>query len=301
MAFALLICVSGCSVKRYAINKIGDSLSSGVSVFETDDDIGLVGDALPFSLKLLEILLAESPEHEGLLLSACKGFAMYSYVYVQYDAEKMMDTDIDAYQDGTARARRLYLRSLGYGLRALEVAHPGVVQRLQRDPSSSLEVARKKDVPLLYWTAASLGLAISVSKGNAEMIARIPEVDALLARALVLDESWSAGTLHEFNLILGGARPFVTDLEPMKKSYARALELSEGKRASLFVAYAEIVSVKNQDYEEFKMLLGRALAVDPDEQKDTRMANMVSQRRAKWLLGRAEMLFLDTGDGGDEQ
>ena len=34
----------------------------------------LVREAVPFSLKLIESLLAESPRHRGLLLAACKGF-----------------------------------------------------------------------------------------------------------------------------------------------------------------------------------------------------------------------------------
>ena len=40
-------------------------------MYETDDDLVLVGDALPFGLKLTESLLAQSPNHRGLLLTAC--------------------------------------------------------------------------------------------------------------------------------------------------------------------------------------------------------------------------------------
>ena len=34
----------GCSVKRYAVDKVGDALSQGGSTYESDDDIELVGD-----------------------------------------------------------------------------------------------------------------------------------------------------------------------------------------------------------------------------------------------------------------
>ena len=44
-----------------------------------------------------------------------------------------------------------------------------------------------RDVPFLYWTAAALGLAISVSKDDATMLSRIPEVEAMLNRAIELD------------------------------------------------------------------------------------------------------------------
>src|ERR1035441_1129586 len=74
---ALILSSAGCSVKRIAVNKLGDALSSGGSSYESDDDPDLVADALPFSLKLIESLLAESPQHKGLLLAATSGFTQY--------------------------------------------------------------------------------------------------------------------------------------------------------------------------------------------------------------------------------
>jgi hypothetical protein len=54
-----------------------------------------VGQALPFSLKLVEGLLAESPEHRGLLLTAASGFTQYAYIYVQQDAEMLEKQDFE--------------------------------------------------------------------------------------------------------------------------------------------------------------------------------------------------------------
>jgi hypothetical protein len=36
-----------CSVKRFAVNKVGDALSRGGSTYECDDHLELVKDALP--------------------------------------------------------------------------------------------------------------------------------------------------------------------------------------------------------------------------------------------------------------
>ena len=284
----------GCSIKRMAVNKIGDSLTSGVSVYETDSDIELVGGALPFSLKLLETLLAESPRHAGLLLSLCKGYTMYSYVYVHQEADRVADTDLARYREVSRRASKLYLRGLAYGLRGLEVSYPGISEKLLRQPDDVLERVKKKDVPLLYWSAAALGLGISASRTDAELLARVPEVDALLERALALDETWQEGTVHEFKLILASARPSFSAIDPapMKIAYQRALELSGGKRASLFVAYAEAVSVQTQNRAEFKAELEKALAIDPEKHETLRFSNAVSQRRARWLLARVDELFL---------
>jgi predicted anti-sigma-YlaC factor YlaD len=43
---------------------------------------------------------------------------------------------------------------------------------------------------------------------------------------------------------------------------------------------------------EFESLLNRALAIHPDADPDTRLQNMVMQRRARWLLSRKAELFL---------
>ena len=295
LAAVLLVAAisGGCSVSQMAVNKIGDALASGNSVFETDDDILLIGDALPFALKLTESLLARSPRHRGLLQMACQGFATYSYLYVQDEADRVAERDIDSAERIRARARRLYLRARDYGLRGLEVKHRGVSSALDTDPRAALEPCRKKtEVPLLYWNAAALGLAISVSKSDALMLARIPEVEAFVDRALELDEPWQEGALHEFMVILAGAKPGTPDFDKIEKHYRRALELSQGKRASLFVAYAESVAVARQDKASFEAALKQALAVDADKFKEVRLLNEVAQRRAEWLLARTEDLIL---------
>ena len=125
IAVLLAPVLSGCSLKTYAINMVGDALAEGDSVYETDDDIELVGDALPFGLKLTESLLNESPDHRGLLLTACRGFSLYAYAYVDYPSEVAMESDIDLGRTMRTRARRLYQRALDYCLRGLSRDHRG--------------------------------------------------------------------------------------------------------------------------------------------------------------------------------
>jgi len=287
----------GCAtMRRFAVNKIGDTLSSGGSTYESDEDLELVGDALPFGLKLMESLLAESPEHRGLLQTACQGFTTYAYVYVQSEVDPVAEQDLQRAMQIRARARRLYLRAHRYGLRGLEVAYPGIGARLADEPAQALAVVKREDVPLLYWTAASLGLAVSAGKDDAAMLARLPEVEALLKRGLELDEAWKEGAFHEFAVVVAGARPGVPNYEVTKRHFQRALELSAGSLASVYVSYAEAVAVRQQDLAEFRALLDKALAIDPDAREPVRLATLVAQRRARWLLDHVDDLFLDADD-----
>jgi predicted anti-sigma-YlaC factor YlaD len=286
--------LTGCSIRRLAINQIGDALASGGDTYSSDDDLILVGEALPFGLKLMESLLEESPSHRGLLITACEGFTTYAYIYVQHKADIGTGQDLTQAREMRTRARRLYLRARAYGLRRLEASYKGITERIQADPRAALSVIKKEDVPALYWNAAALGLGISVSKNDAEMLAQLPEVEALLERALELDEGWNQGALHSFQVTLASAKPGQPDYRKLREHFDRALDLSGGNQAGLYVAYAEAVSISNQDRSEFVSLLNQALAIDPDQHKDVRLANIVAQQRARWLLGRVDDLILDT-------
>ena len=295
LALLATLVASGCSVRRYALNRIGDALATTGSTYASEEDLQLVGDALPFGLKLVESMLAESPRHKGLLLAACRGFTLYAYAYVHQEADRVSVEDLERGNPLRARARRLYLRARRYGLQALELSYPATAQKLETEPRAAVAAVRKKDVPLLYWNAAALGLAISNSRHDAELLARLPEVEALMERALELHESWEEGALHELQVVYAGTRPGAAppDVAHIRKHFERALELSRGRRASVYVAYAEAVSVRAQNRGEFESLLEKALAIDPDQHEEVRLLNLIAQGRARWLAGRCDELFLE--------
>ena len=288
----VLLCAllaSGCSIKKFAINQLGDALARGAgSTFASDDDPELIRGALPFSLKLIESLLAESPRHPGLLLAASSGFTQYAYAFIQQDADEIEDRDLAAANALHDRARRLYLRARDYGLRGIEVRHPYFGKALRQNPTAALRAARSNDVALLYWTAASWGAAISISKDNPDLVADLPMVEALIDRAVALDETFDHGALHVFLISLETARPGGQG-DPAaraKRHFERALELSGQNQVAPLVAYAEAVCVKKQDRTQFKSLLDRALAVNPDAAPQSRLVTLVLQRRARWLPSR---------------
>ena len=52
-------------------------------------------------------------------------------------------------------------------------------------------------------------------------------------------------------------------------------------------------SLWEQSRPAFEETLKKALAIDPDAAPGFRLANLVAQKRARWLLSRAGDLFLD--------
>jgi predicted anti-sigma-YlaC factor YlaD len=282
-------------MRRFAVNKIGDAIATSGTTFAADADPQLVREAVPFSLKLIESLLAESPKHPGLLLAASRSFTQYTYAFVQQDADEIEDHDLAASNEMRARAKRLYLRARDYGLRGLELKHPAFTKALRTDPLMAVWPVKKSEVALIYWTAASWGAAISVSKNDPELIADQPIVEALIDHALRLDERFESGSIHGFLINYEQARQGAAEDAALrsKKHFDRALELSGGQLASPLVSYAEAVCIGKQNRSEFESLLKRAIAVDTNARPEWQLENLVMQRRARWLLGKVDDLFLN--------
>jgi predicted anti-sigma-YlaC factor YlaD len=289
---------AGCSVRQIAVNKAADTLASSGTVFASDDDPELIRAAAPFSLKLMESVLAETPRHRGLLAAASGGFTQYAYAFVQQDAERLEVVDLSAAKTQRARARSLYRRARDYGLRGLDAAHRDFSARLRDDPRRAVSAARREDVGLLYWTAASWASLISLSKDEPEVVADLPVVEALIDRAAVLDESYDSGAIHGFLIAYEMVRPGGKGSPELRARahFARAVELSGGQQAGPYVTLAEAVSVAKQDRDEFRRLLAQALSVDPDASPKWRLANSVMQQRARWLLASTDQLFADEGE-----
>lgn len=288
------VLIAACSPKKVAINAVGNALSGGGSVFESDEDPDLIREALPFGLKTYESLLAEVPEHEGLLLATAKGFSAYAYLLLQ-DADRIDERDYLEARFIRRRARGLFLRGRDYGFRGLELRHPGFESRLMRDRDAALSEIEEEDLGFLYWAAAGWAGALSAAKNDTDLIAALPISGAMVEHLLRLDESYDQGTAHEFLIAYEGARPG-GDMEKARRHYARALDLSGGTRAGLHVSLAETAALQAQDVAEFRRLLNAALAVDLDAEPGQRLVNTLAQRRAEWLLSRMPDLFFDLGD-----
>src|SRR6185312_350213 len=145
----------GCGlVQRKAVGMVASTLASSGDVFTRDDDLELVGDAIPFGLKLYESLLDSSPKNKDLLIATCSNFTQYGVAFVETEAMVLGEKEHhDEVARLNARALKLYLRARGYCLRAMDVRFAGIGPKLLTDPVPALARAGKSDVPLLYWTA----------------------------------------------------------------------------------------------------------------------------------------------------
>lgn len=295
----LALLALGCSLQRLAARAVGGALAGGGSVWASDDDPELVGQAMPFALKTVESLLAAAPGDRRLLLSACSGFTQYAYAYLASEADYREATDFAGARQLRERARRLYARARRYGLDGLEAARPGLGAAVRGHDEAALAAglarARPAEVPLLYWTALAWGAEISLAKDDPELSGDLPKVERLMRRALALEPGFGDGALWDFFITYEGSRPAAAggSIERARAAFAEATRLSGGRRAGPFLALAESVAVATQDRAEFSRLVEQALAVDAAASGEQRLANLLAQRRARWLLARLDDLFLE--------
>lgn len=281
---------AGCSTKQMAADLLGDALSDGSGVYASDDDPELIREAIPFGLKTYESLLEVSPEHKGLLLASASGFTAYAYL-LQDEADRVDARDLTRARRLRVRASRLYRRGRDYALRGLAIPHPGFSAELYGDPTSALAATTEDDVAFLYWAGAAWAGALSAAKDDMGLIADLPIAGALVERVIELDETFDRGAAHEFFVSYEAGRPGGS-IEKARSHYRRALELSGGARASLHLALAESVAVREQDLAGFQELLDLAAAVDPDAVPELRLVNTIAKRRAERLRTRIPDLFL---------
>ncbi|MFP4415704.1 MAG: TRAP transporter TatT component family protein [Fibrobacterota bacterium] len=294
--FAIMTLFVNCSVNSWAKYKVADALSSNDNqAFVTDDDPELVGEAIPFTIKSYESLLAEMPDHTGLLTTVGKLYGNYAYGWIQLPADTLPDSQYKRQTAMMKRAKKFYLRGREYILRALEINHPGFRSLLDEgDVDSAIALTEKGDTTLLYLGALCWSGAFLSDKFDLSMAATMDIPVAMMNRVLELNQQYGDGAVHEFFINYYGSLPESKGggEKKAREHFEKAVFLSDSAKASPYVSLALAVSVKTQNVEQFKELLNKAIAVDTDKNPHYRLANVLTQRKARWYLNNIGEFFL---------
>ena len=293
LAALSLAASTGCGmVKKMGTNSVASMLAESGTSITSKDDPELVREAIPFALTLYESILESTPKHKDLLIATCSSFTQYAYGFLETDAEALGEGHHEEAKALKARALKMYVRAKGYCLRAMDVRWKGMSAALIQDPVPALARAQKKDVPLLYWTAAAWGAAASLGLDQPELVIDLPTVRALAERALALDETWNKGALHELMItidslpeVLGGSA------DKAKAHFEQAVKIQKNLSPGPYVALASGVMVSTQDRNGYEKLLKEALAKDPAQVPETQLVTLITQRRARAMLAHIDEKF----------
>jgi predicted anti-sigma-YlaC factor YlaD len=297
--------LSSCSINRMAVKAVSNALTGEGSgdVFTGDPDPELVGDALPFAIKVYETLLSQQPDHQGLILTTGSLFIMYANAFVQGPAQMLPSSEYEKQEAALSRAKKLYLRGTDILLTGLEKRFPGFIKAsVDKDLEPIFKKAKKQDVPLLYWTVAGLLSAYALDPFDISQGVLVQDIIPLIHRAYELDPDYNHGAIDDFYVLYYASMPegMGGDKSKAETHFRLALEKSGGALASPYVSYAQTVAIPAQDYESFKMNLEKALEVNPDDDPSNRLVNILAQRKARFLLDSAVYYFAGLEEDEDD-
>jgi predicted anti-sigma-YlaC factor YlaD len=300
----IVILLSSCSIKKMAIKTIASSLSSPGSgdVFSSDNDPELVGDALPFTIKLYETLSASLPQHRGLLLMTGSLYVMYANAFLDIPASMLTEEEYKKQEFLYKRAKNLYLRGRDIILNALEKKYPNFLKYLdKREYKKALNPTMKDDLPFLYWAGAGWLGAFAIDPFDMKLGLTLPKAKALLDRVFELDQNYLGGSIYNLYVLYYGSVPEYMggDFKKARNYYKMASDLLKDKDTTFYISLATTVSVKEQNVKEFRAILEKVLAFNPDSYKPNRLVNTINLRRARWLLEHVDDFFLLVEDTGD--
>lgn len=298
LGLAALLLLGSCSLQKVAMNKVAGMLSSssGTDVFSSDNDPDLVGDALPFAIKLYESLLASVPDHAGLRLRTGSLYIMYANAFVQTPADMTPRREGEVKEYLLARAKNLYLRGRDILFAALEKKNPLIRTQLkERKYREAMAPFKKEDVPLLYWTAVGWVAAFSVNPFDMTLGQTLPQTAAMMERVAELDPAYNRGALHVFYVSYYGSLPDYMggDAAKARRHFEEAQAIAGATDTSALMALATTVCVNEQKAAEFKKLLGQVLAFDPEKSPANRLVNILNQRKARWFLEHIDDFFIE--------
>ncbi len=159
--------------------KAGDTLSAAIL---NQDDPELVESGVPAYILLIDGLISQSPDSVGLLSAGAQLFALYGSRFAPPERAVTL----------TAKARR-------YGERAHLLVARARVQverhRLRRARRSSSRPSARRNVDALYSYAVSWLSNLDATSEDWTAVAELPWVEAVLERALALDETYESGAI----------------------------------------------------------------------------------------------------------
>jgi len=271
------ILLSGCSA---LMSKATGGLASNLSAaILNQDDPETVRDGVPAYLLMLDSFVAGAPEDVAMLSAAAELYAAYGVVFV----------------DDPERAKRLTRRSWDYGQRALCNANAntcGMANLHLQDMQPILDTVDQRNSAPLYTFGLSWLAYIQTHSDEADALARLPQVAAVMLRTRELDPDYRPGQVEMYLAVLNTIRPPALggDFTAGRAHYERAIELTSGRDLSVRVKFARYYARPLYDRELHDQVLQQVLMADPVEPSLT-LTNTLAQREARILLNNADEYF----------
>jgi hypothetical protein len=283
-AFIFLIFVLyGCSVQKVAIKYASGVFDSGVKAIFSETDYEIAKTSIPANLKLLEAVYNVDSTNEKTVVFLLQGYTGYAMGFVE--------------DEDPSRAKLIYKRAFEYGLNFIKSKSKKFSSALNGEFPEFEKVLRsefsKKDVPVIFWTAMAWGSYVNLSRDDPDAVSQIPKIEAMVKRAIELDENYFYGSGHMFLGVLLSARPKILggDPEKGKEHFEKCIEISNRKYLLPYVFYARYYAVQVQDRELFEKLLTYVVDSPVDILKGGELLNVIAKKKAEKFKSMVDEFF----------
>ncbi|ERP31271.1 TRAP transporter TatT component family protein [Chitinivibrio alkaliphilus] len=288
----LLLILFSCT-RRINTSLVDQVTTQEQNVFQSDDDPAFIESALPFALKMYESLIPLSPENKNLYLTLAQGYTSYSYLYLDLPADTLVYTDSAKAAALRTRAKKHYLRGRTYAITGLSMENPQFMRGLSSNADSLLALVDSSDIDLLYWAAISWMGAFRQNPRNMRLALSMPNARRLLSAIRDHSPNYGNGALKDFLITYYATLPTSMggSLDSAKYYFQKATETAKTPRPATYINYALAIAYAEEDRDTFGKMLEKAIAIDPQKDRDNLLLRTAQQSHGKWLLRNKKLLF----------
>jgi len=274
---SLGLSLSACSsIISSATNKMATNLSTAIT---NNDDLETVKAGAPAYLLMLDSFIEGDPNDAKMLVSAAKLYSVYAGIFVK----------------DKQRAKRLTQKSLDYSFRAycINVPHNCNLKKMKfSDFETAINQFEKEQIDLLFTLGTSWAGWIQIRSDDWSAAADLPRINKIMARVLVLDETYQSGQAQLYMGVLNTLLPPALGGKPKigQMYFKKAIQFSQGKNLMAKVIYAEKYARLVFDQTLHDDLLNQVLKTEPRLPGFT-LTNMLAQQKAKELLATGKDYF----------
>ncbi len=258
--------------------------------------------ALPASIAQMEGIAELQPNDITLHILMARAYLSYGFGFMEDHLEiAEHDGTEEEIEHWRGRASLAYLRAREIAIHGLDQRHPedgGLLASEHQGFEAFQEhllryTDPEQDAPLLLFATYSWARYIGLHRDDMNAIADLAFVQAMSDRLLAINESYFDYAPIALHGGLVGSRPAALGGQPdqARIEIERAIELTHRQNLMYLVTEAQIVAVALQDRALYRTLLQEVIHFDVDTLPDSRLANIIAQRRAHRWLSRIDEFF----------
>jgi len=297
---------SGCS-KKWLVMQGLDFLApvileTGLDSFLKERDPIIAETSITANLKLLDVMLENSPKNKILLNNTSFAYCAYALSFVEYEMEKAdLEGNEDLKEFHRNRARSLYLRSRNYGFRSLQLSPDGrrLVQLVTAETinmeaiEDQLKYITIDQHQALFWTTISWGSYLQISRDNLTELALVPIFRMMNNRIQQLDDQYFFGMPVMIDAMLFAMSPmFGGDEKLSEEKFDIVSKINDGKCLLNKLFKARFFCTQFDYPEKGIALLKEIIEKDTSDWPDKyNLINVIAKRKAKLYLKYADDIF----------